>query len=89
MVVIRIVLGALVVLLAVVVAVPAATLIDLVLGGTGLGLCPGGLGTCSTSVFGAMELMLILLLIASAIGAGVVGCVRLLSRPRRPRAAGR
>jgi hypothetical protein len=89
MVAIRIVLGALVVLLVVVVAVPAAALIDLVLGGTGLGLCPDGLGTCSTSVFGAMELLLVLLLVASVIGAGVVGCLRLLSRPQRAKAPGR
>ncbi len=83
MVVVKIVLGALVALLAVVVAVPAFVLIDLVLGGTGLGLCPDGLGTCSTSMFSAMELLLVLLVIVSAIGAGVAGCLRLLSRPRR------
>lgn len=83
MVVVKIALGALVALLAVVVAVPAVVLIDLVLGGTGLGLCPDGLGTCSTSMFSAMELLLVLLVIVSAIGAGVAGCLRLLSRPRR------
>ena len=89
MVVVRIVLGALIALLAVVIAVPAVVLMDLVLGGTGLGLCPGGLGACSTSMFTTMELLLVLLVVASVIGAGVAGCLRLLSKPRSTRAAGR
>jgi hypothetical protein len=83
MVVVKIALGALVALLAVVVAVPAVVLMDLVLGGTGLGLCPEGLGTCSTSMFSAMELLLVLLVVVSIIGAGVAGCFRVLSGPQR------
>ena len=89
MVVVRIVLGALIALLAVVIAVPAVVLMDLVFGGTGLGLCPDGLGACPTSMFTGMELLLVLLVAASVIGAGVAGCLRLLSKPRRPRRAGR
>ena len=89
MVVVKIVLGALVALLAVVVAVPAVVLMDLVLGGTGLGLCPEGLGTCSTSMFSAMELLLVLLVVISMIGAGVAGCFRLLSRPQRRQSVSR
>jgi hypothetical protein len=83
MVVVKIVLGALLALLIVVIAVPAVVLMDLVLGGTGLGLCPDGLGACSTSMFSTMELLLVLLVVMSVIGAGVAGCLRLLSRPQR------
>jgi hypothetical protein len=89
MVVVRIVLGALIALLVVVVAVPAAVLMDLVLGGTGLGLCPEGLGSCSTSIFSAMELLFVLLVFAAVMGAGVAGCLRILSRPQRRRAVER
>ncbi len=83
MVFVKIALGALIALGAVVVTVPAVVLMDLVLGGTGLGLCPEGLGTCSTSMFGAMELLLVLLVVVSLIGAAVAGCFRLLSRSQR------
>jgi len=89
MVVVKVVLGALLALLAVVVAVPAVVLIDLVLGGTGLGLCPDGLAACSTSMFSTMELLLVLLVVASVIGAAIAGCLRLLSRPQRLRSARR
>jgi hypothetical protein len=83
MVVVKIVLGALLALLVVVIAVPAVVLMDLVLGGTGLGLCPEGLGPCSTSMFSTMELLLVLLVVMSVIGVGVAGCLRLLSRSQR------
>jgi hypothetical protein len=75
---VRILLGALVAMLVVVVAIPAVALFDLVVGGTGLGLCPTGLGTCTTSVFTVMELLGILALAVAVIGAGIVGCLRLL-----------
>ena len=77
---VRILLGALVAVLVVVVAVPAAALFDLVVGGTGLGLCPTGLGTCTTSAFTAMELLGILTVAVAIVGAGIVGCLRLLHR---------
>ena len=83
MIVVKIALGGLVALLAFVIAVPAVVLMDLVLGGTGLGLCPEGLGACSTSMFGAMELLLVILVVASVLGVGVAGCLRLLSRRQR------
>ncbi|MFV1969367.1 MAG: hypothetical protein ACC683_00025, partial [Acidimicrobiia bacterium] len=77
---VRILLGALVAVLVVVVAVPAVALFDLVVGGTGLGLCPTGLGTCTTSAFTVMELLGILTVAVTIVGAGIVGCLRLLHR---------
>lgn len=83
MTLVRIILGALIALLVVVVAVPAIALLDLVLGGTGLGLCTEGLGACDTSFFALLELALILVVIGTALGFGVAGCVRVLGRSRR------
>ncbi len=82
---IRFVLGALIAAFAVVVALPAIALFDLVLGGSGLGLCPDGLGTCSTSPFAILELGLILVAVATALGFAIAGCVRLLQRMERSR----
>jgi len=80
MVFVRILLGALVAMLVVVVAVPTVVLFDLVGGGTGLGLCPMGLGTCTTSAFAVMELLGILMLAVVIVGAAIVGCLRILHR---------
>lgn len=85
MVLVRILLGALIAILAAVVALPAVVLFDLVGGGTGLGLCPTGLGTCSTSSFTLMELLGSLATAVALIGAGVVGCLRVLARTSRAR----
>ena len=81
MVFIRVLLGALIALLVVIVVIPAVVLLDLVAGGTGLGLCPTGLGTCTTSAFTVMELLVILLGAAAILGGGIVGCLHLLRRP--------
>ncbi len=75
---VRFVLGVLMALLVLVVAVPAVALVDLVAGGTGLGLCPTGLGTCSTSTFALMELLVVLLGAVVLIGAGIVWCLHVL-----------
>jgi hypothetical protein len=83
MTVVRIILGALLALLVVVVAVPAVALFDLVIGGTGLGLCSDGLGGCDTSLFTVLELALILVLIVTILGFAVAGCVRVLGRSQR------
>lgn len=77
---VRIMLGALVAALVVVVAIPAVVLFDLVVGGTGLGLCPTGLGTCTTSAFALMELLVVLAGAVVVIGGAIVGCLRLLHR---------
>lgn len=83
MVAIRIVMGALVVVLVVVVAVPAIALIDLITGGTGLGLCDARLGTCETSLFALLELALIFAALVAGLGFAIAGCIRALSRPQR------
>jgi hypothetical protein len=77
---VRLLLGGLVALLVVVVAVPAIALFDLVIGGTGLGLCPTGLGTCSTTAFTLMELLAILAGALALIGGGIVACLHVLSK---------
>jgi hypothetical protein len=81
MVFVRLLLGALMALLVVVVAIPAVALLDLVTGGTGLGLCPNGLGTCTTSAFTVMELLIVLAGVAALLGGGIVGCLHLLRQP--------
>lgn len=83
MVAVRIAMGALVAMLAVVVAVPAIALIDLITGGTGLGLCDASLGTCETSLFALLELALIFVALAAGLSFAIAGCVRALSRSQR------
>lgn len=78
-------LGALIALLVVAVAVPAVVLMDLVIGGSGLGMCPGGLGACDTSLFTLLEMALVLSVVVTALGFAVAGCVRFLSRSQRPK----
>jgi len=82
MVPVRILLGALTAILVAVVVLPAVVLLDLAVGGTGLGICPTGLGACTTSAFTLIELLGVLTLAVSAAGAGVVACLRLLNRER-------
>jgi hypothetical protein len=77
---VRLLLGGLVALLVFVVAIPAVALLDLVVGGTGLGLCPVGLGTCSTSAFTFMELLVVLVGAVVLIGGGIIGCLHILAR---------
>lgn len=83
MVVIRIVLGALTALLAVVLAMPAIVLLDLVVGGTGLGLCVDGLRTCDTPFYSVIELLLAFTVAVFVLGAGVAACLRALSASHR------
>lgn len=83
MIFIRVLLGALAAVLVVVVVLPAFVLFDLVVGGTGLGLCPGAIGTCTTSAFALVELVAILGGVVVVVGGGIVGCLHVLNRPRR------
>ena len=78
MTLVRIVLGILLALLVIVVAVPAAILVDLVSGGTGLGMCPEGLGVCTTGVFAGTELLVAMSLTIAVLAALIAGSVRLL-----------
>lgn len=80
MAVVRVVLGMLIAVAVVVAAIPAVVLVDLVSGGTGLGLCEDGLSRCTTSAFALAELVILLGIVAVAIGGGIAACVRLLRR---------
>lgn len=77
---VRFLLGVLVAIGVLLLALPAAVLIDLVSGGSGLGMCPNGLGTCSTSIFTFSELAVVLGVAAMVIGGGIAWCVRTLRR---------
>lgn len=76
----RFALGALIAAALIVAALPAVVLVDLASGGTGLGLCPTGLGTCRTTPFAIAELVVVFAAILGVIGAGIAGCLRLLRR---------
>jgi len=78
MILVRIVLGILLALLVVAVAVPGAILVDLVSGGTGLGLCAEGLGACTTGVFAGAELLIIMSGVIAILAALIAGSVRFL-----------
>jgi len=69
----RIVFGLFVAIAAAALAVPVLVLADLAGGGSGWGICPEGLGTCSTSYFAGPELFLALfgVLILAAGGAAL------------------
>lgn len=75
---VRILLGALLGVLALVLAVPAVVLIDLVTGGTGLGLCESGLGTCSAGAYAGAELLIILTAAITILGFVIAACLRIL-----------
>jgi hypothetical protein len=77
---VRVLMGVLIALGGIVLAVPAVVLLDLMAGGTGLGLCPDGLAACETSMYVMAELILILAVALAVIGAGIAGCVRLLRK---------
>ena len=74
----RIVLGILLALLVLVVAVPGAVLVDLVSGGTGLGLCPDGLDACTSGVFVGSELLVILSAIIAVLAGLIAATIRFL-----------
>ena len=78
MTLVRLVLGVLIASMVMVAALPAVVLVDLASGGTGLGLCPSGLATCSTTAFTVIELTLLLALVLGILGAGVAFCLRFL-----------
>jgi hypothetical protein len=85
MIVVRVILGALVAMLAVVLVMPAVVLLDLLTGGTGLGLCASGLGTCETPFYTLIELLMVFTVLVFVLGFLVTACLRVLSRQaRRP-----
>jgi len=73
-------MGALLGLLTVVLILPGVILIDLVSGGTGLGLCQDGLGSCSAGVYAGAELLMLAGGVMLVLGALIALCVRLLRK---------
>ncbi len=80
---VRILLGVLLGSLALVVAVPAVVLMDLVTGGTGLGICESGLGTCSAGAYVGAELLVILTAAIALLSFAIAVCLRILRQSRR------
>ena len=76
----RILLGVLVVIVVATAVAPLLVIADLAGDGSGWGLCPEGIATCSTSYFTGPELLTILLFVLFAALAGVAVCLRLIRR---------
>lgn len=79
---VRFLLGVLVAIGVLIVALPAVVLVDLIGGGTGLGLCPTGLGSCETSPYAIAELVVVLGVVGLAVGGGIAWCARTLRRSK-------
>lgn len=76
----RILLGVLVVIVLGAALAPLLVVADLAAGGTGWGLCPDGMGTCTTSYFAGPELLAILVFVLLAASGGIAVCFRLIRR---------
>ena len=76
----RILLGVLVAIAIAAAVAPMLVIADLAGGGTGWGLCPDGITTCTTSYFAGPELLAILLFVLFAALGGIAICNRLIRR---------
>lgn len=76
----RILLGVLVVIVVATALAPLLVVADLAGSGPGGGLCPEGIGNCSTSYFVGPELLAILLCVLFAALGGIAICSRLIRR---------
>ncbi|HHC08567.1 MAG TPA: hypothetical protein ENK55_07600 [Actinobacteria bacterium] len=85
MVALRVLLAVLVGVAAFLAAVPALVLVDLTAGGTGLGLCPGGLAACEVGYFVGPELLAWLVVALFVVGAGIVATLRAMGSLERRR----
>ena len=83
LIVLRILLGVLIAIALATALVPMLVIADLAGGGSGWGLCPEGLATCSTSYFAGPELLLLLLVVLFATLAGIAVCSRWIRRLQR------
>ncbi len=72
----RILLGILLAVAAAIVVIPLLLVFDLVTGGTALGLCPSGLGTCQPGYFTGLELLGVLLVALFVAIAGIGLCAK-------------
>jgi hypothetical protein len=79
-VVLRIVIGLLVAAALAVSIVPALVIMDLNSGGTGWGLCPGGVAECRSSYFAGFELLAIGSLVLFVLLGFIRGAILLLRR---------
>ena len=82
-IVFRILLGVLIAVAVATALVPMLVVADLAGGGSGWGLCPEGIGTCSTSYFAGPELLAVLLVVLFATLAGIAVCLRWIRRLER------
>ena len=80
LIVFRILLGVLIAVAVATALVPMLVIADLAGGGSGWGLCPEGIGTCSTSYFAGPELLAVLLVVLFATLAGIAVCTRWIRR---------
>ena len=76
----RILLGVLVGIVLGAALAPLLVVADLAGGGTGWGLCPDGVSTCTVSYFAGPELLVILTVVLLAAAAGIAACIRLIRR---------
>ncbi len=83
MIVLRTLLGVLIAVAIATALVPMLVVADLAGGGSGWGLCPDGIGTCSSSYFAGPELLALLLVVLFAILAGIAVCTRWIRRLER------
>lgn len=86
LILLRILLGVMVAVAAATALIPLIVLADLASGGSGWGLCPDGLATCSASYFAGPELFLLLVVVLfAALGASALSVrgIRALEARRR------
>lgn len=82
----RILLGALIVAVVAVAAVPVFAILDLIDGGTGWGLCPDGLSVCETSYFTGLELVAFLTLLLFVLLGLIAVCNKAIDHTKARRA---
>ena len=76
----RILLGVLVAIAVATAVAPLLVIADLAGSGTGWGLCPEGIDTCTASYFAGPELLAILIFVLFAALGGIAVCARLIRR---------
>ena len=82
--ILRVLMGLLVLAVAAIAAIPLLLVLDLSNDGTGWGLCPDGMSSCSTSYFAGFEIIGVLALTMFVGLALIAACARLIRwRQRR------
>jgi hypothetical protein len=83
LIVLRTLLGVLIAVAVAAALIPMLVVADLAGGGSGWGLCPDGIGSCSSSYFAGPELLAFLLIVLFATLAGIAVCTRWIRRIER------